>query len=484
MTEETPIEDQLNAPAKEPERQYFFMEQMKAWVAEQADIKGAPLKCRIETFGCQMNARDSEKLLGILLEMGYTQTDDDEADLVLLNTCTVRDNADQKVYGHLGRLLGQKRKHPGMIIAICGCMMQEPEAVEKIRKSYPFVDIVFGTFNIHKLAELLARRVESGSMVIDVWPSERDIVEELPASRKFSFKSGVNIMYGCDNFCSYCIVPYVRGRERSRSVGEILDEVRRLADDGVIEIMLLGQNVNSYGKGLPEDVTFADLLRRVCEVDGIRRVRFMTSHPKDLSDDLIAAMAENEKVCRHLHLPVQSGSSRLLKVMNRHYTKEDYLALVERIRSAMPGIALTTDIMVGFPGETEEDFEDTLDVVRQAGFDNAFTFLYSRRSGTPAARMADQIPEEVAKERFDRLLKEVQDIARERSKRFEGTVREVLVENLNRQQRGYLTGRTEENYLVHFPGCEELIGKIVPVRLTTSKGFYYMGIPEENTEVV
>ncbi len=472
-----------DAPEQEPERQYFFMDKMKDWVSQEKTRRGRELTCRIETFGCQMNARDSEKLLGILLEMGFVSTDKDDADLVLLNTCTVRDNADQKTYGHLGRLVGFKRKNPDMLIALCGCMMQEPQVIEKIKKSYPFVDIVFGTFNIHKLAELLARRIQTSAMVIDVWPSEKEIVEELPASRKYPFKSGVNIMYGCDNFCSYCIVPYVRGRERSRPENEIIDEVRRLADDGVREIMLLGQNVNSYGKKLSGAETFASLLRKVCEVEGIERVRFMTSHPKDLSDDLIAAMSENPKVCRHLHLPVQSGSSRLLKIMNRHYTKEDYLSLVDRIRKAMPDIALTTDIMVAFPGETEEDFEETLDVVRKVGFDNAFTFLYSRRSGTPAADMPDQIPADVAKERFDRLLAEVQSTARQRSERFVGTVQDVLVESENRQLSGYMTGRTGGNYLVHFPGCEGLIGKIIPVRLNESKGFYYMGIPEENMEV-
>ncbi len=484
MSEDTETIHMAAAPEKEPDRQYFFMEKMKDWVRDEQQRRGHELTCRIETFGCQMNARDSEKLLGILQEMGFVPTERDDADLVLLNTCTVRDNADQKTYGHLGRLIGFKRKKPEMIIALCGCMMQEPQVIERIKKSYPFVDIVFGTFNIHKLAELLARRIQSGRMVIDVWPSEKEIVEELPASRKYAFKSGVNIMYGCDNFCSYCIVPYVRGRERSRPESEILDEVRRLADDGVKEIMLLGQNVNSYGKKLPEHTDFATLLRKVCEINGIERVRFMTSHPKDLSDDLIAAMSENEKVCPHLHLPVQTGSSRLLKIMNRHYTKEDYLSLVERIRAAIPDIALTTDIMVGFPGETEEDFEETLDVVRKVGFDNAFTFLYSKRSGTPAADMPDQIPADVAKERFDRLLGEVQSIAKERSERFVGTTQDVLVESENRQIEGYMTGRTGGNYLVHFPGCAGFIGKIVPVKLTESKGFYYMGIPEDNTEVL
>jgi tRNA-2-methylthio-N6-dimethylallyladenosine synthase len=319
-------------------------------------------------------------------------------------------------------------------------------------------------------------------MVVDVWDSTEQIVEELPTERKFSFKSGVNIMFGCNNFCSYCIVPYVRGRERSRKPEDIIAEIKRLVADGVVEIMLLGQNVNSYGKNLEQPVTFAQLLRQINEIEGLERIRFMTSHPKDLSDGLITAMKECSKVCPHLHLPLQSGSSRILKIMNRHYTKEGYLELVERIRREIPDISLTTDIIVGFPGETEDDFEETMDVVRKVRYDSAFTFIYSPRTGTPAAAMEDQVPEDVTKARFNRLLSEVQQISKEVCGRYEGTIQKILVESLDDHQKGYVTGRMENNLLVHFPGDESLIGKIVSVRLTEAKGFYYMGTKENVTE--
>ena len=333
---------------------------------------------------------------------------------MLYNTCTVRDNANQKVYGRLGYLQTLKKKRPGMMISLCGCMMQEPSVIEKIQKSYSYVDLIFGTHNIFKLAELLCCRMMSGNrMVVDIWKDTDKIVEELPVDRKYSFKSGVNIMFGCNNFCSYCIVPYVRGRERSRKPEDIVAEIKKLVADGVAEVMLLGQNVNSYGKNLEHPMTFAELLREINKIEGLERIRFMTSHPKDLSDDLIEAMRDCEKVCNHLHLPLQSGSSRILKLMNRHYDKEGYLALVDKLRAAIPDIALTTDIIVGFPGETEEDFEETMDVVRKVRYDSAFTFIYSKRTGTPAAAMPNQVPEDVVKNRFDRLLKEVQDIAAE-----------------------------------------------------------------------
>ena len=361
------------------------------------------------------------------------------------------------------------------MIALCGCMMQEPEVVEKIKKSYRFVDIIFGTHNIFKLAELLCMRFEEKKMVVDIWKDTDRIVEDLPTERKYSFKSGVNIMFGCNNFCSYCIVPYVRGRERSRKPEDIIAEIRRLVADGVVEVMLLGQNVNSYGKNLEQPVTFAELLRQVNEIPGLERIRFMTSHPKDLSDDLIEAMRDCDKVCRHLHLPLQSGSSQILKVMNRHYTKEQYLELVEKIRKAVPDIALTTDIIVGFPGETEEDFEETMDVVRRVRYDSAFTFIYSKRTGTPAAKMENQVPEDVVKARFDRLLAEVQKISSEVCGRDVHTVQKVLVEELDDHVEGYVTGRMSNNTVVHFPGNADLIGKIVDVYLEESKGFYYMG---------
>lgn len=311
--------------------------------------------------------------------------------------------------------------------------------------------------------------------MIDIWDGTDQIVENLPNQRKYSFKSGVNIMFGCNNFCSYCIVPYVRGRERSREPQAILDEIQRLADDGVVEVMLLGQNVNSYGKTLEEPVSFAQLLTEIEKIDGIKRIRFMTSHPKDLSDELIEVMGNSKKICRHLHLPVQSGSSRILEKMNRHYTKEQYLELTEKIRKAVPGISLTTDIIVGFPGETEEDFQETLDIVRKVRYDSAFTFIYSKRTGTPAAKMEKQVPEDVVKDRFQRLLKEVQEIAAEVCAVHEGTTQEVLVESLSEHDPSMVTGRLSNNLLVHFPGDVSMIGKLLPVYLEECKGFYYLG---------
>lgn len=489
------------APKEEPERQLYFIGQVRErlkkkfetdlasgkaltkYGKERLDIlleKGSFGTCSVVTFGCQMNARDSEKLLGILEEIGYLPCEDENADFVLYNTCTVRENANLKVYGRLGYLNGLKRKNPDMRIALCGCMMQEAEVVDRIKKSYRFVDLVFGTHNIFKLAELLYERAGADRMVVDVWKETSQVVEELPIDRKYPFKSGVNIMFGCNNFCSYCIVPYVRGRERSRRPEEIIKEIEGLVADGVVEVMLLGQNVNSYGKNLDEPVTFADLLRRVDRIEGLERIRFMTSHPKDLSDDLITAMAECKKVCTHLHLPLQSGSSRILKEMNRHYTKEQYLALVDKLRAAIPSISLTTDIIVGFPGETEEDFEETLDVVRRVRYDSAFTFIYSKRTGTPAAAMENQVPEEAVKDRFYRLLHEVQAIAAEVVRRDLHTVQKVLVEEIDSHEAGYLTGRLSGNTVVHFAGDPSLIGTIADVSLDEAKGFYYMGTLAES----
>ena len=341
-------------------------------------------------------------------------------------------------------------------------------------KNILFVDLVFGTHNFHKFPELFYRSLNTEGQIIDVWKESDEIVEGMPSDRKYSFKTGVNIMFGCNNFCSYCIVPYVRGREKSREPEAIIEEIKGLVADGVTEVMLLGQNVNSYGKTLEHPVTFAQLLKQVEAIEGLKRIRFMTSHPKDLSDELIRTMAESKKVCHHLHLPMQSGSSRILKIMNRRYDKEKYLELVDKIRNAVPDISLTTDIIVGFPGETEEDFQDTLDVVEKCDFDSAFTFIYSKRSGTPAAKMENQVPEDVVKDRFDRLLALVQEKGRKTSSRFEGTVQEILVEEESRE-KGIFTGRTEYNLLVHFPGCQDLIGKYVKVKLDTCKGFYYFG---------
>lgn len=464
------------APVKEPDRQYYFIAKARELVKAKSGEAGRPLRFCTQTFGCQMNARDSEKLAGILKQIGYIEeTVEEKADFVIYNTCTVRENANQRVYGRLGQLNREKKQRPDMMIGLCGCMMQEPEVVEKLKKSYRFVDLIFGTHNIYKLAELIVTRLSSGRMVIDIWKDTDKIVEDLPNDRKYPFKSGVNIMFGCNNFCSYCIVPYVRGRERSRNPRDIIREIERLVADGVVEVMLLGQNVNSYGKTLDEPMSFAKLLKEIEKIDGLERIRFMTSHPKDLSDELIEVMKASKKICRHLHLPVQSGSSRILKKMNRRYTKEKYLELAEKIKTAIPDISLTTDIIVGFPGETEEDFEETMDVVRKVRYDSAFTFIYSRRTGTPAASMEDQVPEDVVKRRFDRLLKEVQKISAEVCAVHAGTVQTALVESVNAQDKSLVTGRLSNNILVHFPGGEELIGRLVDVSLKECKGFYYLG---------
>ncbi len=460
---------------EEPKRQWYYIAKCKEVIKTRSEELGRPLTYCITTFGCQMNSRDSEKIAGILKQIGYIEVESEDADFVIYNTCTVRENANNRVYGRLGYAGKLKQKHPGMIIALCGCMMQEASAVEKIKSSYRFVDIIFGTHNIFKLAELLHIRLDSKRMVIDLWQNTDLIVENLPNDRKFQFKAGVNIMFGCNNFCSYCIVPYVRGRERSRNMEDILEEIRGLAKDGVVEIMLLGQNVNSYGKNLETPTTFAQLLAEIEKIDGIERIRFMTSHPKDLSDELIEVMKHSKKICKHLHLPIQSGSTRLLKIMNRKYTKESYLELVDKIRSAVPDISLTTDIIVGFPGETEEDFEETLDVIRRVGYDSAFTFLYSKRTGTPAATMDGQVEESVANMRFDRLLKEIQIRSAKSAGKDEHTVQKVLVEEVSEQDPELLTGRMSNNLLVHFKGSKTLIGQIVDVYLDESKGFYYMG---------
>lgn len=462
-------------PEQEPERQYYFLAKCRAYVKAESERLGRPLFSVVKTYGCQMNARDSEKLVGILELAGFVEQDSEEADFVIFNTCTVRDNANQKVYGRLGALSRLKKKNPDMKIALCGCMMQEPEVIEKIKKSYRFVDLIFGTHNIFKFAELLFTMLVSKRMVVDIWKETREIVEDLPVERKYQFKSGINIMFGCDNFCSYCIVPYVRGRERSRPPREIIREIRHLVDEGVVEIMLLGQNVNSYGRGLEEPVTFAELLRQIEGVEGLERIRFMTPHPKDLSDDLIQVMKHSHKVCRHLHLPLQSGSTRILKEMNRRYTKEEYLVLAERIRREIPDIALTTDIIVGFPGETMADVEETIEVIEKVGYDNAFTFIYSKRTGTPAAAMENQVPEDEIKAGFDKILRVVQETSRKRAGLLTGQVQRVLVEEVNEQDKTLMTGRLSNNTLVHFPGTKDLIGKMVDVKLEECRGFYYIG---------
>ncbi|MBO6112911.1 MAG: tRNA (N6-isopentenyl adenosine(37)-C2)-methylthiotransferase MiaB [Lachnospiraceae bacterium] len=438
--------------------------------------EGRDLKYCSVVFGCQMNEKDSEKLCGILEKMGYERTGlEEEADLIIYNTCTVRENADKRLFGRLGVAKQYKEEKPDMLICICGCMMQEEHVVKKIRSSYRYVDLIFGTFNIYKFAELLYTRIEAKEQITDIWDSHREIVEDLPAVRKYPFKSGVNIMYGCDNFCSYCIVPYVRGRERSRRYSDIIDEVKYLVSDGVVEVMLLGQNVNSYGKGLSDNISFAELLKKVADIDGLKRVRFMTSHPKDLSDDLIYVIRDNEKIARHLHLPLQSGSDRLLRLMNRKYTKEGYLELASKIRREIPDIAITTDIITGFPTENEDDVKDTIDVIEKVGYDGAFTFEYSKRTGTAAASMEGQLSKEEMQEHFDRVLKKVQEVSKAQAKRFEGYVMETLIEGVNEKDPSMYTGRISRNNVVHFKKDGHRIGEFVQVRLDECAGFYYNG---------
>ncbi|MGI6071980.1 MAG: tRNA (N6-isopentenyl adenosine(37)-C2)-methylthiotransferase MiaB [Lachnospiraceae bacterium] len=458
-----------NAPDTEPERQFYYIDECKRIIKNISINRGRPLTCCINTFGCQMNAKDSEKLLGILQAIGYEITKSEDADFVLYNTCTVREHANIRVYGRLGVLKRAKENNPEMIIAMCGCMMQEPHIVEIIRQKYSHVNIIFGTHNIYMLAELLFLHLTDGKNRTCLLDGTDMVVENLPSVRKYPFKSGVNIIYGCNNFCSYCIVPYVRGRERSREMPDILAEIRSLSADGVVEVMLLGQNVNSYAYGFPR------LLEETCKVDGIERIRFMTPHPKNFSDELIDVIKNNGKICRHIHLPLQSGSSRILEMMNRKYDKEAYLELAGKIRREIPEISITTDIIVGFPGETEEDFCRTLEVVEEVKFDSAFTFIYSRRSNTLAADMPGQVSKDVASERMERLLKLCSEQAGIRNARLKGRVFEVLVEEINSKDSRLLTGRLSNNSMVHFPGEASLVGNFVKVRLDEAKGFYYFG---------
>jgi tRNA-2-methylthio-N6-dimethylallyladenosine synthase len=436
----------------------------------------------ITTWGCQMNEHDSEKMSGILETLGYKPTQiKDEADIIIFNTCLVRENAELKVYGNLGELKSLKREKPDLIIAICGCMMQKQEVRDLIKQKYRFVDIIFGTHNLHNLSEFIANHNQTSRMIVDVWEDGGEIIEGVPARRKFGYKAFVNIMYGCNNFCTYCIVPYTRGREKSRRPEDILNEITTLANEGCKEVTLLGQNVNSYGKTLDEKVSFAQLLRMINNINGIERIRFMTSHPKDLSDELIFAMRDCDKVCEHLHLPFQSGSNKILKIMNRKYSKEQYLGLVEKIKKEIPNISLTTDIIVGFPGETEEDFLETLEVVEKVKFDSAFTFLYSIREGTPAAKMENQVPDDTKHSRFNQLLDTLHPISYENNINLKDSIQEVLVEELSKTDESVLNGRTRSNKLVHFKGNKDLIGSLVNVKIDTCKTWTLEGyIVDEN----
>ena len=431
-------------------------------------LKGRPLHYYIESYGCQMNDHDSEKLAGMLAAIGYQKAAaKQEADLILFNTCCVREHAEKRVFGNVGALKKQKDETPNLLVAVCGCMMQQAEVAEKLYKRFPFVDLVFGTNELHRFPFLLEEAL-AGRRVFAVSQGEGEIAEGLPALRESGFSTNVTIMYGCDNFCTYCIVPYVRGRERSRTSESIVQEVRELAQVGYKEITLLGQNVNSY-RGDGGEVDFPELLRKVHEVEGIARIRFMTSHPKDLSPRLIDAMAELPKVCEHIHLPVQSGSSRILAAMNRKYTREDYLALVTALRQKVPAIEITTDIIVGFPGESEDDFQDTLSLVREAGFSAAYTFMYSPRRGTAAARMEGQIDEAIKKERLARLNADIAASLQEQNRRFIGQEGEVLVEGFDKRGQDTMAyGKLPCFKMVYFPGEEELVGSLCRVRITAA----------------
>ena len=428
----------------------------------------------ITTFGCQMNEHDSETIAGMLSEMGFSQAPErDGADVVVINTCSVRENADKRFFGTLGQLKHIEKDNPDFTVCVCGCMMQQQHIIDSIKSKYPWVDVIFGTHNIHEFPRLLETVLSEKEKIIDVWENGGDIIEGLPAKRLYRHKAFVNIMYGCNNFCTYCIVPYTRGRERSRKACDILEEVRRLTEDGVREVTLLGQNVNSY---MGEDGTdFSDLIYRLNEAEGLERIRFMTSHPKDLSDKLIQAYRDCEKLCDYIHLPVQSGSSRILKKMNRKYTKDDYLRLVEKLKAAVPHIAISTDIITGFPGETEEDFEETLDLVRRVEYDSAFTFLYSIRKGTPAAEYEDQIPEEIKHERFNRLVELVNEISARKNAAYVGKTVKVLVDGPSKNNSAALGGRTEGFKLINFEGPQDLIGKLVDVEVTAGKTFSLEG---------
>ena len=438
--------------------------------------KGLGKKAFIETYGCQQNVSDSEIISGMLTEMGYAMTSKkEEADFIIYNTCAVRENAELKVYGNLGALKHLKNRKPDVILAVCGCMMQQESVKEQIRKKYKHIDIVFGTHSLYRFPEILSKAITERERVFEVQDTDGAIAENLPVNKAEGPCAWVSVMYGCNNFCSYCIVPYVRGRERSRLKEDILKEVEEIAKSGCKEITLLGQNVNSYGNDLEEDIDFADLLSMVCKIDSIERIRFMTSHPKDISDKLIDTMAREPKICKQLHLPVQAGNNRVLSTMNRRYTKESYMEKINKIKEKMPEITLTTDIIVGFPGETTEEFEDTISILKEVRYDTIFSFIYSKRAGTPAAEMEDVISPEEKKRNFDRML-EVQDrISKEKNLALEGRVMRVLVEGKSKNNDAFLAGKTEGGKTVNFQGDDSLIGNFAQVEITDAKTWSLVG---------
>lgn len=457
-------------------RNQIAMQQIRQISEETLSENGRRPTFFIETYGCQMNEHDSEKLYGMLQLMGYTEgTGRMDVDLLIINTCCVRENAELRVYGNLGHLKPLKKTRPGFKIALCGCMMQQPHIVEAIKTKYSQVDLIFGTHNIHEFPTLLLKTFESQTPIIDVWQTEGTVIEGVPTQRRYGIKGFVDIMYGCDNFCTYCIVPYTRGRERSRTPEAIIAEINDLVRDGVREVTLLGQNVNSYGQGLSCATDFPDLLMQVDAIEGLERIRFMTNHPKDVPDKLIGVMADSRKICKQFHLPLQAGSDGLLKAMNRNYTVEQYLRTIAKLRAAMPDITLTTDIIVGFPGETEADVERLIAVAREIRFDSAYTFIYSQRTGTPAAKLDAQIPEEIKHVRFEKVLKVFNEIVIEKNKDMAGKTVTVLVEGVSKKNEKGLTGRDDGNRIVNFPGSDSDIGQMVRVRITKPKSFSLMG---------
>ncbi len=461
--------------AEEMATQREYIEKFKAFNVS----KGTRPLAFVETYGCQQNSSDSEKLKGMLSDMGFDFCEDTkEADLVLYNTCAVRENAELRVFGNLGALKHEKRRRPNMIIGVCGCMMQQEHIAETIKKKYKHVDLVFGTHALYKFPQLLDGVVSQGR-VFDVENEEGAIFEDISYKRDAIPLAKIPIMYGCNNFCTYCIVPYVRGRERSRDWENIIKEIEKVAKEGYREVMLLGQNVNSYGNDLSDGLSFPELLREVCKIDGIERVRFMTSHPKDMSDELIAVMAEEKKICNQVHLPIQSGSDRVLGLMNRKYTKDKYMELIKKVKSAIEDVVITTDIIVGFPGETNEDFECTLDVLREVEYDTIFSFIYSKRVGTPAAEMEDVLTEEEKHKNFDRLLEVQNEISKRKNNEYLGKVLPVLVEGVSKNNEAALTGRTEGGKVVNFVGDSNLIGEFVNIKITKTQTWSLFGEIEQ-----
>ena len=456
---------------KETEIQLQYIEKCKELLAKSSTKRPT---FHIQNEGCQMNSIQTESIAAIMEKMGYEMVDTEDADAVVFNTCTVRENANQKIYGHLGHLKSIKRNHPDMKIVLFGCMMQEHHVVEKIRKDYKYVNLVFGTHNIHKFPELFYRALQTDDQIIDIWKESDEIVEGMPTSRKYSFKTGVSVMFGCNNFCSYCIVPYVRGREKSREPQAIIREIEELVADGVTEIMLLGQNVNSYGKDLPDEINFPELLERINAIDGEFIIRFMSSHPKDAGKELIDTIIRCEKIGKHFHLPVQSGSNDILEKMNRRYTVERYMETINYARSIIPDFSFTTDIIVGFPNESEEDFEKTLELMKRVGYDNIYSFIYSKRSGTKAAEINDLISDEEKSQRMTRLLALQREISTENYKRFIGRKMRVLVDGKGKRE-GWLTGKSSEFIIVEFEGDESLTGSFADVEIIGAKNWAVTG---------